>query len=139
MNTSTNTVPPAVREDVVSTLTEAEVHAWLGRRLIHAKKNGLPKLGKIEIGAKHYSYRDLDEPVEFTVYGYGCSDFGDAIGIHDQPDLDALFAAMAEAYSGQTAEGVAAKKRAAAAALLAEADKLCPPAQPVAVETGVAS
>lgn len=115
MNTSTNT-PAAVPE-----LSEAIIIDWLRAKAATYGIEGLILKIDSELKSQNCIARvagDIDA-------------FGSGSSLEEAVSM--LRGSM------RSPERIAAEKRAAAAALLAKADKLCPPAAPCGSESGVAS
>jgi hypothetical protein len=117
MNTSTNTPAP------VPELSEAIIIDWLRAKAATYGIEGLYL--KIEGSPRDYASTCIARHTT-DCHAFGCGkSFDDAVEMI-RKDI-------------KTTERVAAEKRAQAATLLAEADKLCPVAAPCGSESGVAS
>lgn len=114
---------PAIREDVVGTLTETEVHEWLRRTIASAQGAG-SLIELLELNATRYAYQAADHsPAAVKVYVWGRI-AGEPIGLYNQPSISAALVSFASKTSEATPSKVAGKKRAEAAKLIAEAETL---------------
>ncbi len=108
-----------IREDVVASLTESDIVAWIAKRIVKERELGVP-VQQIEMTI----WRSADGTATERVYVYAY-DRGTQSNFHAHCESIGLAVTnIREQMSCYTPAVRAARKRAEAAALLAEADRI---------------
>lgn len=111
--TDTKNTVPAIREEVVSSLTEAEVIEWF-RRLIISERMKNKALARVDMNACYFDFCD-EYNISFNAHADGNCTVSKRTA---REAIDAVLRGI------ETPEKRAESKRIEAAKLLAEADKL---------------